>query len=192
LLFGDAAIEKHIKAIEFEIGGKQTIVEQLERRLEDAGQMDEEDAEGERNQVLPQLKQARKAIGALEKFLADVSRDWEKRGDRVLGHVVPSPPIGLDVGEEGWKEDWAVIEADDSKVDSTNFVGNVIALGTTIPIDEFTAWMYPHPADPPSFKYPGNRLLKFYGTTSDEEMWKPSPKTLDHDDDPSIMVIKRR
>ena len=191
LLFGDAAIEKHITATESEIGGKHIIIEQLERRLEDAKRMDEEDTEAERNHVLPQLEEARKAIGALEKFHADVSKDWKTQENRILGYVVLSPPIGLGVGEEGFTEDWAVIEIDDSKVDSTNFVGNVIDLGTTIPIDEFMAWMFPHPANPPSFKYPGNRLLKFSGTISDEEMYKPGPKTLDHDNDPCIMVIKR-
>jgi hypothetical protein len=90
-------------------------------------------------------------------------------------------------------EDWAVIEIDDSKIDSTNFVGNVIDLGTAFPIEEFTAWMCPPgtPANLPSFKYPGNRLLEFYGTISDEEMWKPSPKTLNHENDLCVMVIKR-
>ncbi|KAF8337997.1 uncharacterized protein EI90DRAFT_3041264, partial [Cantharellus anzutake] len=191
LLFSDAAIEDHILAIGSEIGGKNIVIEHFKRRLEDAEQMDEEEAEAERNQVLPQLEELRNAIGALEKFLADVSGEWKNRKNRVLGHVVLSPPIGLNVGEEGFMEDWAVIEIDDSKVDFSNFVGNVIDLGTIIPIDEFTAWMSPHPTNPPSFKYPGNRLLKFYGTISDEEMWKLGPKTVDHHNDPSIMVIKR-
>jgi hypothetical protein len=191
LLFGDAVIEKHITATESEIDGKHIIIEYLERRLEDANRMDEEDAEAERNQVLPQLEEVRKAIGALEKFHADISKDWKKQENRILGYVFLSPPIGQGVGEEEFTEDWAVIEIDNSKVDSTNFVGNVIDLGTTIPIDEFTAWMFPHPTNPPSFKYPGNRLLKFSSTISDKEMWNPDPKTLDHNNDPCIMVIKR-
>jgi len=191
LLFGNTAIEKHIAATESEIGGKYIILKQLERRLEDATHMDKEDAEAEKNQVLPQLEEARKAIEALEKFHMDISKDWKKQENRILGYVVLSPPIGLGVGEEGFTEDWAVIKVDNSKIDSTNFVGNVIDLGTTIPIDEFTTWMFPHPANPSSFKYPGNRLLKFSGTISDGEMWKPSPKTLDHNNDPCIMVIKR-
>jgi hypothetical protein len=191
LLLSDAAIEKHTTAIGSEISGKYIIIEQLERRLKNAEQMDEADAELERNQVQLQLEEARKAIGVLEKFLADVSSDWKKQENRVLGHVVLSPPIGLGVGEEGFTEDWAVIEIDGSKVDSTNFVGNVIDLGTTIAIDELTAWMSPHPANLSSFKFPGNRLLKFNSTIPDEEMWKPSPKTFDHDNDPCITVIKR-
>jgi hypothetical protein len=153
--------------------------------------MDGEDAEAEQHHVLSQLEEAKKAIETLEKFHAEVSKDWKKRENRVLGYVLLSPPIGLGVGKNGFTEDWAVIEVDDSKVDATNFVGNVIDLGTTIPVDELTTWMCPHPANPPSFKYPGNRLLKFSGTISDEEMWNPTLRTLDHDNDPCIMVIKR-
>ncbi|KAI0002172.1 hypothetical protein BJV74DRAFT_882269 [Russula compacta] len=172
LLFGDAAIEKHITAIEPEIGGKHIIIKHLESRLEYREQMDEEDAKAKRNQVRSQLEGARKAIRALEKFLADVSRDWKKRENRVLGYVVLSPPHRC-------------------RLDLSNFLSNVIDLGTTIPVDEFPAWMSPRPANPPSLKHSGNHLLKFYSTISDEEMWKPSPKTLDHDHDPCIMVIKR-
>ena len=190
LLFGDAAVEKYTVAIESEISDMRMTIAQLESWLEDAEQMDEEDAKAERNQLLPQLAEARKAIGALEAFRVD-SRAWKKQENRVLGHVILSPPIGVDVGEDGFTEDWAVIEIDNSKVDSTNFVGNVIDLGTTIPINKFMKWMFPHPANPPSFKYPRNRLLKLYGTISDEEMWKPNPKTLDHANEPCIMVIKR-
>ena len=191
LLFGDAAIEKHIAVIVSEIGGKYIIIEQLESRLKDAEQLDEEDAEAEREQAQPQLEQTKQAIGILQTFLTDVCRAWRKRENRVLGHIVLSPPISLNVGEEGFTEDWAVIEIDTSKVDLTNFVGNVIDLGTTIPVDKFTAWMCPHPANLPSFKYPGNRLLKFHSTISDEEMWGPGPRTLDYDNDPCIMVVKR-
>lgn len=173
LLFGDAAMEKYLKAIESEIGSKQIIIGQLERRLEAAEQTDE-DAEKERKQVLPQLEKAREAMENLEKFLADVSRDWKERENRVLGYVVLSPPIGLDVGEEGFTEDWAVIEINDEIV------------------DEFTAGMFPHPANPPSLEYSGDRLLKFYGTIPDEEMWKPSPRTFDHANDPCIMMVFKR
>ena len=51
--------------------------------------------------------------------------------------------------------------------------------------------MYPHGANPGSFNYLGDRLLKFSGTISDEVMWKPNPRTRDQDNDAVIMVIKR-
>ncbi|KAK7448145.1 hypothetical protein VKT23_013904 [Stygiomarasmius scandens] len=159
LLFGE--VEKHIKAIKSEIDGIQVIITQLENRLEDAEDMGEE-AEAEREEVKPLIEKKKKAIESLETFYNDVSKNWQ----------------------DPKNQDWALIEA--SKIDSTNFVGNAIDLGTTIAVEELTAWMYPS-----SFKYPGNRLLKLKGTISDEEMWKPSPRTFDHNNDPCITVIKR-
>lgn len=153
--------------------------------------MGEKDVEVEWEEVEPELRKTRKVIGDLRLFLADVSRDWKEPRSRVLGHVTLSPPISFNIGEEGFMEDWAVIEMDQSKLDSTNFVKNVIDLGTTIPIDKFMAWMYPNPANPSSFEYPGDLLLKFHGTIPYEEMWKPDSKTCNHDNDPIIMVIKR-
>ncbi|KAM6499262.1 hypothetical protein JOM56_004770 [Amanita muscaria] len=85
LLFGDAAIEKHITAIESEIGGKHIIIEHLESRLENAEQ-----------------SEIRSFLSWRRRVLVDISRDWKKWKNRVLGNVVPSPPIGFDVGEEGF------------------------------------------------------------------------------------------
>jgi len=102
-----------------------------------------------------------------------------------------SPPIDRNVGDSGFTKDWAVVKVDPSKIDSTNFVGNVIDLGIDIPVNEFTSWMYPQPANPPSFDYPGDRFHKFSGFIPDEDMWKTNSKTRDHDNDPVIMVMKR-
>jgi hypothetical protein len=82
------------------------------------------------------------------------------------------------MGEEGFTEDWAIIEINKLKVDPTNFLGNAIDLSTTVPVDKFTAQMFPRLANPPSFKYPGSCLLKFYSMISDKEMWSPGPKSL--------------
>ncbi|KAF8424456.1 hypothetical protein L210DRAFT_2097552 [Boletus edulis BED1] len=73
-------------------------------------------------------------------------------------------------------------------ISKLNFVGNAIDLGS-VDVDELTAWMYPHPANPTSFKYPTNCLLQFTGTVSDQEMFRPNPKNRDHDNDLVIMVL---
>jgi hypothetical protein len=88
-------------------------------------------------------------------------------------------------------EDWAVVEIDDAKVDSTNFVGNIIDLSATVPMNEFIDWMHQHPSNPHSSDYPGNRLLKFYNAIPNEETWKPSERNVDHNNDPCIIVMKR-
>jgi hypothetical protein len=51
--------------------------------------------------------------------------------------------------------------------------------------------MHPHPANPNSFKYPKNCLFELYSTISDKEMWKLDGRTLNHHNNPCIMVIKR-
>ena len=49
--------------------------------------------------------------------------------------------------------------------------------------------MCPNPANPHSFEYPGNRLLKCFGMVSDKEMYKPDPRTQDQNNDATIMVL---
>jgi hypothetical protein len=140
LLFSDSAAEKHFAAIESEIGGKGIIIKQLEERLKAADQMEPTYAEAETDDVEPLLKKAEKAIKDLQAFLPDATRDWKERENRVTGHVFLSPPIALNVGDSGFTEDWALVKVDASKIDSTNFVGNVIDLGIDTPVDEFTSW----------------------------------------------------
>ncbi len=106
--------------------GRLVVIEHLESRLKIAEQLDDEDGELVLNQVLRQLKEARSAIGPLEKFLMEVSREWKNPENRVLGYVVLSPPVAFNVEEEGFTDGWAVIEIDDSKVDLANFAGNAI------------------------------------------------------------------
>ena len=82
-----------------------------------------------------------------------------------------------------------VVEIHPTKIARLNFIGNAIDLGS-IAVDKLTAWMYPHSANPSSFKYPGDRLLRCFATVSDQEMFKPDSKNKDHNNDPVIMVLK--
>jgi hypothetical protein len=187
---GEPAFATRCKTIEAAIGAKQIIIAQLNRRLEIADNMeDEDDAALEREAVKLKMEQATEAIAAFEKLLADVTRDWEKEENRVIGHVTLSPPIGLDFGKDGFTDDWAVVQIYPSMIAKTNFIGNAIDLGS-VEVDKLTAWMYPNPANQGSFEYPGDRLLRFFGTVSDQEMYRPDPRNKDHDNDPVIMVLK--
>src|SRR5713101_4395410 len=109
---------------------------------------------------------------------------------RVLGHVVCSPPIrlGADTPDEMYTEDYVIIEVDGDNIDRSNFKGNVIDLGTNIPIWEFTEKMYPNPPNRTSFKCPPNRLLELQGTIPNEEMRRPP--MLDQNRERCLMVIK--
>ena len=191
LLLGEKGLETQRKRIEAQIEGKQCVIDHLRGRLNIAdGLEDEGEAEKERKEVLFLLEKETDGKIVLHKFLDDAQRDWTEKEKRVIGHVILSPPIRFNVGKRGQTQDWAVIEVDQSKIDETNFVGNCIDLGLDIPVDVLTSWMYPHPANPHSFKYPDNRLFEFHGKLSDKEMEKPDPKSIDQHQDPVIMVLK--
>lgn len=51
-----------------------------------------------------------KGVEAYQKFLIDVARDWKDERNRIFGHVILSPPICFDYGDEGFTDDWAVFE----------------------------------------------------------------------------------
>lgn len=133
---------------------------------------------------------AKEASKDLTDILHNAERDWKNRGDQVIGHVVLSPPISVE--DDGFTEDWAVTEVDTTKIDKSTFIGNVIDLGEEISIPDLTRWMSLNwsrsnwSSNLPSFQYPGNRLLRFLGTISDED-----PDIVDHNGDAVTMVLKR-
>ncbi|KAH8119864.1 hypothetical protein DFH11DRAFT_1556979 [Phellopilus nigrolimitatus] len=192
ILLGKAAFDARVADIEAAILDKEVIVVQLAKRaaaaeaLED---LDEAEAADEKEAVQTEMEQAEKAISAFKKLRADVLRDWKDEGSRVIGHVVLSPPFTLNFGTDGYTEDWAVFEIHSTMIARLNFIGNAIDLGS-VGVDVLTSWMYPDSANPHSFDYPGNRLLRFSGTVSDEEMRRPPSHTQDQDKDAVIMVLK--
>ncbi|KAH9887288.1 hypothetical protein C8Q73DRAFT_657226, partial [Cubamyces lactineus] len=177
IVMGEGSFKRRCSAIEGAISDKEVIIEQLQRRMEATANLDEEDAALEREAVEDLTNKAQKALTALKKLLAEILQDWTDEENRVIGHVTLSPPISTNHADGGFTEDWAVIEVDPSMISRLSFGGNAIDLGS-IAVDRLTAWMDPaaQPANPTrgAFKYPGDRLLRFSGTVSDEEMYKPS------------------
>ena len=191
LLLGTNGFEGPIQDIEKEIRGTQVLINHFKDQLELADAMeDPEEAEAEWEDAQPQLHKAERAIEHLERFLANIKRDWKDPKKCVIGHVVLSPPLILSAGEGGFTQDLAVIEVNTTKIDTTNFIGNAIDLGTRIPVKTLTAWMHPCCTNPVSFVYPGNHLLQFHSTLSNAEMLNPNPSNVDDRGDPTIMVFK--
>ncbi|KAI0317534.1 hypothetical protein OF83DRAFT_1171921 [Amylostereum chailletii] len=190
MLLGQAAFDARVEDIDAAIRAKKILLVQLEKRAALVDQLEDEDeAEAEREEVRADEAKAQRAIKAFEKLGAQIRRDWQNEGNRVIGHVVSSPPISFNVGDDGYTEDWAVVQIHPTKIAKLNFIGNAIDLGS-VDVDVLTSWMYPHAANSNPFNYPGDRLLRFSGTVSDEEMRSPPPGTKDQDNDPVIMVLK--
>ncbi|KAG8729857.1 hypothetical protein FRC11_007882 [Ceratobasidium sp. 423] len=186
-LFGDAAFKGHLEFIQSKIEDMEDRVASLEWHIKTLEGTPEANTKREKAQV--KLGEAEENLATLKTFYRGVSDRWGPPENRVLGHVVLSPPIDVGVGSEGYTEDWAVIEIDSSKIDKSNFDGNAIDLGIDIPDRKFTRMMYPNRRNPPSFKYPKDRLLKLKGTIPDEEMRNPTG--FDQDNKPCLMVMKR-
>jgi hypothetical protein len=113
---------------------------------------------------------------------------WVSPDKRVLGHIIYSPPIELGFGTRKYTQDFAVIDIDVSKIDATNFEGNVIDLGTRIQPTAFNRMMYPNRQNVHTFEYPQDRLLRLRGTIPDEDM--RDPPALDHNGEPCLVVVK--
>jgi hypothetical protein len=69
-------------------------------------------------------------VETLNDFHNTVKTSWKPPTERILGHVFYSPPLSLNMGRDGYTEDWALVEVDREKVDWEAFRGNVINLGT--------------------------------------------------------------
>ncbi|KAG8883893.1 hypothetical protein FRB98_002745 [Tulasnella sp. 332] len=172
LLMGTAAFQRYRDAIQTAVDGQQLIIDHQERRVEDAGALeDEEEADAELRDAEAVIEKAKADMEAFKKLLADVVRDC------------------FDGPDGGFTEDFAVVEVDPRMISKANFIANAIDVGS-VAADQLTRWMHPHPANPNAFKYPGNRLHTFFGTVPDGKMWKPDARSKDQDDDPVITVMK--
>ncbi|KDQ52060.1 hypothetical protein JAAARDRAFT_139278 [Jaapia argillacea MUCL 33604] len=190
MMLGEAAFKARLRDIEAAIRVNQIIIDQLNMRLVLVKKVgDEDDATAQRKAVKYKIDKAIEAIEAFERLLSEVIRDWQKDENRVIGHVVLSPPIGLDDGDDGFTDDWAVVEMHPDKIAGLNFIGNAIDL-SYVQVNDLVTWMCPHPANPSSLQYQGDPLLQCFGTVSDQEMFRPDPKNKDHDNDSAIMVLK--
>ncbi|KAK0218117.1 hypothetical protein IW262DRAFT_1117502 [Armillaria fumosa] len=186
MLFGDTAFNEYLHSIQVEIKRNAIMAEYHERRIEMVEGKDDPEEMQERQHAQDELDKSRKAMEKLNILYQEVSTHWATPENRVLGHVILSPPMS---SSEGYTEDWAVIEIDASKVDASNFRGNAVDLGTRIPQYEFIRMMDPTPQNARTFTYPIDRLLRLKGTIPDEEMRHPT--ALGQNNDPCLMVMKR-
>ena len=68
------------------------------------------------------------AIDDLEKFYTNVVKDWGNSECRNIGHLLCSPSISFNTGDEGFTKDWGTFELDEDRW-KAQFRGNVLDLG---------------------------------------------------------------
>ena len=134
LLLGSKAFEKFFRSIKSSIGGHAIEIEIYERHLaeltEEGVENDDAADESQRSFIQEKVDKAKAKMNPLDEFHDEVAKYWSDASQRLLGHVVCSPPIALGVGTERYTEDYAIIELDSSKIDKSAFKGNVIDLRT--------------------------------------------------------------
>lgn len=75
-----------------------------------------------------QLSKTRTAIEELKKFFVKMKKQWAKPKDRVVGHVVWTPPLSFSTAPHGYTKDVCVVKLDKERF-SQNFRRNVLDLG---------------------------------------------------------------
>ncbi|KZT06645.1 uncharacterized protein LAESUDRAFT_146633 [Laetiporus sulphureus 93-53] len=138
------------------------------------------------------IKEAEATKKALVEFQRLVTKDWAPEKNRVIGHVVYSPPIVVDAGPNQFTQDVAVVEMDLSKISRrpNNFPGNAIDLGFEFDPNKLSEMMHTaNIENVHSFDYPVDRLLHLSGVVADEEIRNPT-KT-DQDGNRCIVVLKK-
>ena len=188
ILLGDDAYEKLCESIKQEIEGKEIIRKDLRKRAARAeGGAGDGNEDGNRIWA-DKIDEVERAKSILEGFNKQVKSRWAKPIDRVLGHIIYSPPIELGSGPEKWTQDFAVIKIDPDMIDAKNFMGNVIDLGTKYSPDVLMKMMYPNPKNGHSFTHPDDRLLWLFGSIPMKDM--RHPPDIDQDDEACLMVVK--
>ncbi|KAK7687834.1 hypothetical protein QCA50_009053 [Cerrena zonata] len=187
LILGDSRFKLLLTHIEKKIELLSDCISVHEKRIKLFENIATEEAIEECTINRNELARVEKAMGTLQTFHDDISKRWTNKDMRVLGHVIYSPPIEFDVGAEQCTQDFAIIEINPSKIDDTNFKGNVIDLGTTISPGVFTRMMYSSNPSAHSFSYPDDCLLKLDGTIPLYDM--QHPPDLDQHGEPCLTVI---
>jgi len=118
------SIKAHISSHGIEIRNYERWISELQVELE-AGK---KGVGQEIGILLEKASTARQIIFDLEEFYSEVAKEWGPPEQRIIGHIRCSPRITFNASSEGYPEDWAVFELDNSKI-KAQFQGNVMDLG---------------------------------------------------------------
>jgi hypothetical protein len=133
MVMGSPAFTNYLASLQGTIGNLLETVKYLEGRVEKLTTQ----AAGvnpralQSAQDLPGVQQhlsaTRAKIEALKAYFIKVKKGWSKPKDRVIGHVVWSPPIGLATPPHSYTQDVCVIKLDMRKF--RHFRKNILSLG---------------------------------------------------------------
>jgi hypothetical protein len=190
-LLSESSFQQHLISVKNEIDAQAYIIDYQKKQMNNMAGREDAMAIAVREDAQGLVKKAEAKVQALANFKGELSTHWSTDTSRTLGHVIFSPSIVVGAGTEQqqYTQDVAVIAIDASKIEPSRFAGNVIDLGTKYSPDVLTRMMHPNPKNSHNFDFPGDRLLKLWGTIEEDEMRKP--KMYDQNGDACIIVLKR-
>jgi hypothetical protein len=149
---------------------------------------EDDDAKWARKNALEQMDSAKETIKGFDQLGQELNNAWKTPENRIIGHVVFSPPIGAGEWLEKFTVDWCLYEIDRSKI--RNFAGNVIDLGQDVTLDRLSKALNPNVMNPYKFSYPLHRQWPIQNVCVPiEEMMHP--QTFDKENNPALSVLKR-
>ena len=115
LLLGHQAYTKLVESIKLKIARHGTDIERWQRQIQkfmERGQGSDVDdvakAAKYRAKTEGFVEESEEAIKELAALLNQVDKHWKPADNRVIGHVLHSPPIALCVGQQRFTEDWGL------------------------------------------------------------------------------------
>ncbi|KAG9103361.1 hypothetical protein FRC06_011308 [Ceratobasidium sp. 370] len=134
------------------------------------------------------LDDTRATIAELKKFFATLKQRWSKVENRIIGHVVWSPPITGLTAPHGYTRDVCVIKLNKEKF-LPNLRGNAVDLGAEIESGKFMRLLYPRYDVPSEFDYPEDRIYLLRVILAAANIKEPNSQ--DIEGDPTRFVFKR-
>lgn len=154
-----------------------------------------------------ELVKIERRIVDLKHFYVTLSTKWSKLSNRIIGHIVWSPPIAAGVGPKRFTQDLCVVELYKPKF--LAFIGNVLSLGAIVSFrlfilmtlharfplgpeisrEAFTQLMHERIDVPSGFEYPDHGLLTLRGMLTANDI--NNTNSLDTQGDRVRRVIKR-
>ncbi|KAI1784354.1 hypothetical protein LXA43DRAFT_976738 [Ganoderma leucocontextum] len=148
------------------LGDAKLFAEQLTEMLAKPKSEDEDEAEaGEEDKGRKQqdLQRAVKDVVKLGDFLQLLTSTRSDAYQRIIGYLDWAPKIASDLDNRRYTRDLGVIALDENKF-KESFQGNSVYLAGKYTRDEIiNSFFHPNAANPPSFKYPTDHLLRLSG-----------------------------
>ena len=148
--------------IEDRIEEKRCLIDYEQKMIKNLKGQESEEAGEERDDSEKASRKYQDAVKDLIEFKDEAEAGWSTPTNRTIGSIYLSPPVGS-IYPGPYSQDWAIIELDVNKFDRGKFKGNVIDLGTKIPMYDFKIMMHPSASSLSGFVYPPDRLLRIHG-----------------------------